>query len=556
LAKYNKSVGFVRQDDIMHREMTVEETLYFSARTRLNWMSHKDIQSIVDNVIDVLRLNNIRHQRIGDEEKRGISGGQRKRVNVGIELVAQPLALMLDEPTSGLDSASSKELCEALQTIAHSGVNTICVIHQPRYEIFQMFEQLLLLGNGGRTVYLGPVNEVEDYFDSIGYMFPPKLNPADYLLDITSGNVLPSKKPALELSVPVNSANLSKIWKEYEARQQLQSTSTHAEVIEYDHVPKYVKPSQSLILQFYMCLKRALIQQMRSIPQLLTDLFLVMLGALIIANSFKDRYFVGPVAKQLSDMCPSQIRFLCEVPLSDPIRPIVTMILLAIGLVGAMSGLRTFGKEQIIFKKESESGLNTFAYFIAKDISSLPSVILAPIVFSTVLCTLQQPRAPFYEYWYSLTLIYWVAFGLGYIVSLTFNSQIAQLAAVVIVIMHNTMNGISPTYPEVKKMAFPLNVSPFVNFLFYAQQILYIHELKEYSSIYDTRWVYDLFGLKNQNLLRGFLSLVGIGIAFRFITYVLLFSTKPNNWFYRLAQRMRGCLPKRRSLFQESNITK
>lgn len=213
----------------MLRMMTVEETLYFAARTRSDYRKTKrELQTIVDNVIRVLRLEDVRHSVIGDEESRGIryvidfffffeqktSGGQRKRVNVAIELVADPYVLFLDEPTSGLDSASSKEVCSALQLIAQSGITVITVIHQPRKEIFDMFSHLLLLGQGGRTVYLGPVQDAVGYFESLGFKCPERVNPADFLIDVTAGNIACEGKEKIEVS------QLPELWIKYEKNFQ------------------------------------------------------------------------------------------------------------------------------------------------------------------------------------------------------------------------------------------------------------------------------------------------------------------------------------------------
>lgn len=111
MTNYKNLVGFVPQEDIMLRTMTVEDILFFSAYSRLDWRTPRALVTrIVDKVIKVLGLSEIRYQVIGDEITRGISGGQRKRVNIGMELVAEPVVLFLDEPTSGLDSSSSKEV--------------------------------------------------------------------------------------------------------------------------------------------------------------------------------------------------------------------------------------------------------------------------------------------------------------------------------------------------------------------------------------------------------------------------------------------------------------
>jgi ABC-type multidrug transport system ATPase subunit len=134
LSKYTKLVGFVPQDDIMFRNMTVEETIQFAAASCWN-KSTIEIIDIVDKTIRALGLHEIRHSIIGDEKVRGISGGQRKRVNIGMELVKDPSVLFLDEPTSGLDAASSMECCKIMRNIAESGVTVVTVIHQPRPEV-------------------------------------------------------------------------------------------------------------------------------------------------------------------------------------------------------------------------------------------------------------------------------------------------------------------------------------------------------------------------------------------------------------------------------------
>ncbi|CAK9171627.1 unnamed protein product [Ilex paraguariensis] len=130
---YKKIIGFVPQDDIVHGNLTVEENLRFSARCRLAAdMPKPDKVLVVERVIESLGLRTVRESLVGTVEKRGISGGQRKRVNVGLEMVMEPSLLILDEPTSGLDSSSSNLLLRALRREALEGVNICMVVHQPR----------------------------------------------------------------------------------------------------------------------------------------------------------------------------------------------------------------------------------------------------------------------------------------------------------------------------------------------------------------------------------------------------------------------------------------
>ncbi|KAL0298777.1 UNVERIFIED_CONTAM: ABC transporter G family member 24 [Sesamum radiatum] len=187
---YRKIIGFVPQDDIVHGNLTVEENLWFSARCRLSAdLPKPDKFLIVERVIESLGLQAIRGSLVGTVEKRGISGGQRKRVNVGLELVMEPSLLFLDEPTSGLDSSSSQLLLRALRREALEGVNICMVVHQPSYTLFQMFDDLILLAKGGLTVYHGPVKRVEEYFAGLGIIVPERVNPPDYFIDILEGMV-------------------------------------------------------------------------------------------------------------------------------------------------------------------------------------------------------------------------------------------------------------------------------------------------------------------------------------------------------------------------------
>ncbi|KAJ0563453.1 putative ABC-type sulfate transporter [Helianthus annuus] len=187
---YKRIIGFVPQDDVVHGNLTVEENLWFSANCRLPAnMLKQDRVLVVERVIECLGLQTVRNSLVGTVEKRGISGGQRKRVNVGLEMVMEPSLLILDEPTSGLDSSSSQLLLRALRRETLEGVNVSMVVHQPSYLLFQMFDDLVLLAKGGLTVYHGSVREVEEYFSEIGINVPDRVNPPDYFIDVLEGMV-------------------------------------------------------------------------------------------------------------------------------------------------------------------------------------------------------------------------------------------------------------------------------------------------------------------------------------------------------------------------------
>ena len=183
ITRLRSYAGFVPQDDILHPDLTVYENLYYSAMLRLpRTMKRGQKARIIEDVIEMLGLGHVRDSRVGSVEKRGISGGQRKRVNIGTELVANPSLLFMDEPTSGLDASAALEVLSSLRRLADLGLTIITVVHQPRYSIFSSFHTVMFLGQGGQTVYLGRTEEAMSYFESLGFDLPENENPADYLM--------------------------------------------------------------------------------------------------------------------------------------------------------------------------------------------------------------------------------------------------------------------------------------------------------------------------------------------------------------------------------------
>jgi len=183
-------MGFVPQDDIVHEHLTVREQIHFSAQLRNKvGTTRKRIDNITNDVLNVMQVVDIQNSIVGGVEQRGISGGQRKRVNIGLELAAQPTLLFLDEPTSGLDSSSSVAVCASLKKMTQLGMTSVMVIHQPRFSLFTLFDDVLLLGKGGHTVYLGPSTGCKAYFESLGFRMPENENPADWFMDVIAGEL-------------------------------------------------------------------------------------------------------------------------------------------------------------------------------------------------------------------------------------------------------------------------------------------------------------------------------------------------------------------------------
>jgi ABC-type multidrug transport system ATPase subunit len=166
-------IGYVSQDDLLIEELTVFENLYYNAKLCFDNLTDDEIITRVDSVLKNLGLNEIRDIQVGTPLNKKISGGQRKRLNISLELIREPAIMFLDEPTSGLSSRDSENILDLLKELARKGKLLFIVIHQPSSEIFKMFDKLIILDTGGYLIYNG--NPV----DSIVY-FKKKIEQANY----------------------------------------------------------------------------------------------------------------------------------------------------------------------------------------------------------------------------------------------------------------------------------------------------------------------------------------------------------------------------------------
>ena len=135
--------------------------LYFNAKLCFDNLSEEEINSRVDSVLKNLGLYEIRNIQVGSPLNKKISGGQRKRLNISLELIREPAIMFLDEPTSGLSSRDSENILDLLQELARKGKLLFIVIHQPSSEIFKMFDKLIILDTGGYLIYNGnPIDSI------------------------------------------------------------------------------------------------------------------------------------------------------------------------------------------------------------------------------------------------------------------------------------------------------------------------------------------------------------------------------------------------------------
>ncbi|CAN1299139.1 ABC transporter G family member 14 [Linum perenne] len=184
-----RRTGFVAQDDVLYPHLTVAETLMFTALLRLpKTLTREEKAQHVERVIVELGLTRCRNSMIGGPLFRGISGGEKKRVSIGQEMLINPSLLLLDEPTSGLDSTTAQRILTTVKRLADGGITVVTTIHQPSSRLYYMFDKVVLLSEGS-PIYYGPASTALDYFSSIGFSTSMTVNPSDLLLDLANGTL-------------------------------------------------------------------------------------------------------------------------------------------------------------------------------------------------------------------------------------------------------------------------------------------------------------------------------------------------------------------------------
>jgi ABC transport system ATP-binding/permease protein len=165
--KFDGIVGFIPQDDLLIEDLTVFENLYYGARLCFGHYTREESAELVEKVLVSLGLSEIRNLKVGSPLEKTISGGQRKRLNIGLELLREPTILFVDEPTSGLSSRDSENIMDLLKELTLRGKMIFVVIHQPSSDIFKMFDTLIILDVGGFQIYYGNPAESVNYFQDI-----------------------------------------------------------------------------------------------------------------------------------------------------------------------------------------------------------------------------------------------------------------------------------------------------------------------------------------------------------------------------------------------------
>ncbi|KAI8896887.1 P-loop containing nucleoside triphosphate hydrolase protein [Globomyces pollinis-pini] len=519
LEPFKKIYGFVPQEDIMHRELTVRENILHSARIRLpkGW-TNSEIEEHVDNVLKMLNLSHVAHTIIGDETTRGISGGQRKRVNIGIEIAAAPICLFLDEPTSGLDSSAALEVAEMLKHISKLGITIVAVIHQPRTEIFHTFDDVLMIAPGGKTAYLGPTEEVIPYYKDMGFEFPAGINEADVLMDILSNRgVNPIKTyNSNELTEKWAERELEEIAKPVDDKSEKTGLPTQSDDEDFHkYVPDLIAArGASYLKQFMLAHNLSILQQYRNVSGLILEFCVCIVAGVLMGMSVQgfNEFYVGLYTGSLAVISPAPVNWL--------VPQFGMLIGCTVALAGSAAGVQVFGEELPIYWRNASSGHSPISYYLGKTIATIYRIFLSSLHFAAILFVLAKPMIPFWVQFAMIGLMFYGVYGLCSFVSMVVKRENASLLAVIFSLIAAVFCGYGPTLVDVK--SWKLFWVWALQFNMWGCEAQFNESLKIYENVYDNSFANDAFGYTLNQTGFDFLMMVVIGSSWRVLGYIAM----------------------------------
>ncbi|KAL4438888.1 hypothetical protein ABPG74_016608 [Tetrahymena malaccensis] len=419
---YSDQIAYVMQDDILLATFTPRESFQFMAKLKLPHKSDQERNEIVDNLILELGLQNCQNTYVGNHLIRGISGGERKRTSIGVELLTDPKILYLDEPTTGLDSSTAKIVVNILKQISRRGVNVVSTIHQPSSEIFSLFEEVILIVEGN-IIYQGEVQNSVQHFSKLGYQCPKSYNPADYFMKLMSegGIIAENIDEQVVEEEQVKEDFKNRIQAFVEAYNQ--DLRDACKIIIKEPVQKSQRHMQSSFYQFYLLLMRALTHQMRNKFELILKTVQSLVFAIVFIIVFNNlgSGFQGIQNRNGASFFITQAQAFSSI----------------------MGSIASFSTEKPLYLRErANRAYGSNAYFWGRSLSELPMQIFYPVLFLSITyysvgLNSSEPSKFFTSVLISI-LTFWYGSSYGFLISILcpkFEVAMAFVPATIIPLM-------------------------------------------------------------------------------------------------------------------------
>ena len=482
----NKVCGFVPQLDIMNSDLTVKENLTYQCELRHDptlpdMKDNEGRKHLVNEVIACMGLTKVRHSVIGGAgtSKRGISGGQKKRVNIAMELMHNPRILFLDEPTSGLDASMSCEFLEFIKNLAiATGVAVAMVIHQPNMQTFRFIDDVILMQpteNGGKIAYCGPVPRAIKYFNPmLRHPIQSTENPADRFIDLLSEGIPThdregnkNRKEALYADfydeTYVNTGEVWYVLEEPESQRGIHRASRGGSVkAAYSNLnKKYAQAKEITQEQF----ERMSELYKRSKPQWHTVVY------------HSGRMFLNTQMNNIGDIIKADVSIsfiailLCLMNMGD--RQLMFVINLLYGLVAGLYGASIF-KDDALLSRYLNSGISSTAVFLGTILASIPRMLLQNATFNIPYKNVSAPGMPG-TYLFAITFLgQLIAYCIGMSICVSFPHAGADVYTVLLMMITWTYSGLAPRARDLAKSIpglIGLNMS-FIRWMFGAETII------------------------------------------------------------------------------------
>ncbi len=401
-------IGYISQDDLLIEELTVYQNLYYNAKLCFADLSEEELDKRVMATLSSLGLDQRKDLRVGGALDKTISGGQRKRLNIALELIREPAVLFVDEPTSGLSSRDSENVIDLLKELTLKGKLIFVVIHQPSSDIYKMFDKMMIMDLGGYPVYYGPPVEAVTYFKASSNQVG-----ADKGQCQTCGNVNPEQifniieaKVVDEYGEFTNKRKITPVqW------NSLYHTNFNpGKVAEIKELPPQSLKIPTRIKQSLIFAKRDLLSKLSNRQYMLINLLEAPLLAFILA--FLIRYKSGP------DGQGYVFRFNENIPVY------IMMAIIVALFMGLTVSAEEIIKDRKILKRESFLNLSWNSYLMSKVLILFGLSAIQTIIFAVVGNLILEIHGMTLTYWLALFSISCTANVIGLNVSSAFNSAV------------------------------------------------------------------------------------------------------------------------------------
>jgi ABC-type multidrug transport system ATPase subunit len=502
------ALGFVPQEDILTPQLTVREALDHAARLR---HPHGHVQAARDltirRVLAQLDLTSVADATIGTIGQSTLSGGQRRRVSIGLELVSSCSVLLLDEPTMGLSSTGSLQVMRILASIAASGVTVVAVIHQPRREILRHIDHLVVLAEG-RVRYAGAPT-TEETLAALGGRAPevaellrggPRVNVADVVVDfvhefpLVTGETLRSAERVrssadrrrLRRAATGGGGGGGSSESDEEGERHCSSLVVLDPVIATPRLPRRL----GWFSQVALFARRATRQTTRS-PGTLAVLYgLTLLVSLLLGGVFAGSRYVGPAPSALVAQCPQDFLADCTVNQEDSYFSQGSMIALALGLSSVAAFLTTFGGvEKSVFLRESRTGASSdSAYFVGKLLAETPHLLASPLLFTLLFASLSIPTLPTPSLYLVCLGVVFACSGAAHVFAIKVAAGRSLIYATIFVAASLLAGGVSPSVQQIESAlgVFLGRTLPRLSFAHWTIEAYYLGVVQPFSAFYET----------------------------------------------------------------------